>query len=112
QALAGLPGLVTPRVGPYRTHVYHQYTLRITPRFRHSRDQVANALEEAGVATAIYYPIPVHRQASMRRVGLGEGTFPLAERLAGEVLSIPVHPGLTETERSEVADALLKLATA
>ncbi len=60
------PALITPAVFPQRTHVYHQYTVRITPEFGKSRDALAEALTQRGISTGIYYPIPVHQQEAAR----------------------------------------------
>jgi dTDP-4-amino-4,6-dideoxygalactose transaminase len=109
QRLANIPGLLTPTVFPHRTHVYHQYTLRITPEFGKSRDAVAEALAEHGISTGIYYPVPVHQQEAARAAGLGEGAFPVAEQMAREVLAIPVHPAITDADRMFIVDALISL---
>jgi perosamine synthetase len=105
--LANIPGLITPAVYPRRTHVYHQYTLRITSDFGKSRDAVAEGLSQQGISTGIYYPIPAHRQAAVQPLGLGEGVFPVAEQMAQEVLAIPVHPVLSEADRMFIVDSLI-----
>jgi dTDP-4-amino-4,6-dideoxygalactose transaminase len=109
QQLANIPGLLTPAVFPRRTHVYHQYTLRITPEFGQGRDALAEALARRGISTGIYYPVPVHQQQSARAAGLGQGPFPVAEHMAREVLAIPVHPALTEADRLAIVDGLISL---
>ncbi|MBI4320670.1 MAG: DegT/DnrJ/EryC1/StrS family aminotransferase [Chloroflexi bacterium] len=106
RSLAHLPGLLTPSIYPSRSHVYHQYTIRLT---RLGRDEMAEALSKSGIGTGIYYPVPVHRQRSVQYLGLGGLALPVAERLSGEVLSIPVHPGITDAERTLVADAIVRL---
>lgn len=85
--------------GIYR--VYHQYTVRL-PR----RDAVAAAMRERGVATMVYYPIPLHRQAVNGHLGYQEGSLPEAERAAQEVLSLPISPELTEETQHAVVTAL------
>jgi perosamine synthetase len=107
QHLANVPGLITPAVYPRRTHVYHQYTVRITPEFGRSRDAVAEALGQQGISTGVYYPIPAHRQAAVQPLGLGEGVYPVAEQMAQEVLAIPVHPALTDADRMFIVDSLI-----
>jgi perosamine synthetase len=96
-----LRGVVTPRVQPGVTHVYHQYTIRVN-----RRDEFVDQLKERGVGTGIYYPIPVHRQKPLLELGYGDLRFPVSERLAGEVLSIPVHPSLTDDEVETVIAAV------
>jgi perosamine synthetase len=96
-----LRGVITPRVQPGVTHVYHQYTIRVN-----RRDEFVDQLKERGVGTGIYYPIPVHRQKPLLELGYGDLRFPVSERLAGEVLSIPVHPSLTDDEVETVIAAV------
>ena len=92
--LSKIPGLVNPNVAPRRTHVWHQYTLRVTSPFPLERDALAAKLREAGVASAVYYPIPVHQQQAMRGVVPEDVSFSRSEQFAREVISIPVYPGL------------------
>jgi perosamine synthetase len=100
-----LRGVGVPRRRPGATHVFHQYTLRV-PR----RDEFAALLAERGVGSGIYYPIPVHRQEAIEALGYGGGSFPVSERLADEVLSIPVHPSLTDDEVATVIRAVNEVA--
>jgi dTDP-4-amino-4,6-dideoxygalactose transaminase len=87
------------------THVYHQYTLRVN-----RRDELVEALRERGIGTGVYYPIPVHRQRPFEELGYGELRFPVAERLCEEVVSIPVHPSLTDDEVGQVVAAVNAVA--
>lgn len=96
--LDGIDGLVTPGELAGRTHVWHQYTVRIVEQ----RNAVLERLRDGGVGAEVYYPIPAHRQASFA----DPTSLPVAERLAGEVLSIPVHPSLSDDERATVAKTL------
>jgi dTDP-4-amino-4,6-dideoxygalactose transaminase len=96
-----LRGVATPQVQPGMTHVYHQYTIRVN-----RRDEFAEQLKLRGVGTGIYYPVPVHRQKPFVALGYGEQKFPVAERLSREVLSIPVHPSLTDEEVETVIGAV------
>jgi len=102
---AELRGVVTPRARPGVTHVYHQYTIRV----RH-RDEFADALRERGVGSAIYYPIPVHRQKPFVEMGYGDLALPITDQLTAEVLSIPVHPSLTDDEVTAVIEAVNAVA--
>lgn len=91
EALSSLLRTVeTPRVREGDRHVFHQYTIRVAD----GRDALQERLREAGVGSAIHYPIPIHRQPIMQKLGFGEGTFPVAEAAAASVLSLPVHPML------------------
>jgi perosamine synthetase len=98
---AELSGVITPFVRPGVSHVYHQYTIRVS-----ERDVFAERLKERGVGSAIYYPIPVHRQKPFIAMGYGDGSFPVTDRLTAQVLSIPVHPALSEEEVDAVIAAV------
>jgi perosamine synthetase len=103
---AELRGVHIPRRRPEVGHAYHQYTLRVS-----RRDEFAAALSERGIGSGIYYPIPVHRQKPFEALGYGGQHYPVSERLAGEVLSIPVHPGLSDAEVSTVINAVNEIAS-
>jgi dTDP-3-amino-3,4,6-trideoxy-alpha-D-glucose transaminase len=101
ELLAGCPDLTLPTEANWGRHVYHLYVVR-TPR----RDGLQAALKAKGIETIVHYPLPPHRQPAFRDLGLGEGAFPLTERLAGEVLSLPLRPGLPSEALDEVAEAI------
>ncbi|HFD38798.1 MAG TPA: DegT/DnrJ/EryC1/StrS family aminotransferase [Anaerolineae bacterium] len=105
ELLADLP-VVTPYVAPEATHVYHQYTIR-APR----RDALRAYLAEQGIETAIYYPVPLHRQEMYADLGLGEGSLPETEKAAREVLSLPIYPELTDEQVQAVAGAIRRFYT-
>ena len=92
----------TPRVRPGDRHVFHQFTVRI-PR---DRDGVQQRLREAGIGSAVHYPIPIHHQPIMGEMGFGEGVFPVAEAAAEQVLSLPVHPSLGPEDVEYIASTL------
>ncbi len=102
EGLKGLPGLVLPVERADFTHVYHQYTVRIPDR----RDAVQRSLSENGVGTRVYYPVPVHRQPLYLGLGYADVHLPQAERLAREVLSLPVHPGLSDADLERIIEAV------
>ncbi len=91
----------TPVVAAGSTSVWAQYTIRLN-----NRAHVAAQLKESGVPTAIYYPIPLHRQAAYRRFPTAPGGLPISEQLAGEVLSLPMHPYLNEKTQEVIIEAL------
>jgi dTDP-4-amino-4,6-dideoxygalactose transaminase len=98
-----ITALETPRVREGDRHVFHQYTVRI----KGDRDAVQARLHEMGVGSAVHYPIPIHQQPVIRQLGLAEDTScPIAEAAANSVLSIPVHPALTEDDLVRVAEAV------
>ena len=96
-----LRGVLTPSVRPGVTHAYHQYTIRVR-----RRDEFVDRLRETGVEAAIYYPIPAHLQKPFVALGYDGLRFPVTERLAGQVVSIPVHPSLNDAEIDTVIDAV------
>jgi dTDP-4-amino-4,6-dideoxygalactose transaminase len=105
----GLAGFVTPTVPDGREHVWHQYTLR----FAEGRDAIVEGLTARGVGTMIYYPVPVHRQDYLQRwlPGVRDQRLPVTDRLADEVLSIPVRPNLTEAEVDHIIESVRAVAT-
>ena len=90
--LAGLEGIQTPVRRPESTHVYHQYTLRIAGGLR---DALAEHLKADGIPTMIYYPLPLHRQLAYQSKRYSDQSFPVADQLCAEVLSLPMHTELT-----------------
>jgi dTDP-4-amino-4,6-dideoxygalactose transaminase len=100
-----LKGVVTPYVTPGATHVYHQYTIRIVG---HDRDKFAEEMTKRGVGNGVYYPIPVHQLQSF---GL-KFDLPNTTAACKEVLSIPVHPALTQSELETVVEVINSIANA
>jgi dTDP-4-amino-4,6-dideoxygalactose transaminase len=105
QLLADIEGVALPAELPGRTHVWHQYTVRVTAG-REVRDRLQAALRERGIESAVFYPAPIHRQPLYQRLGYGDLRLPVAERLADEVLSLPVHPGLSDDDLRTIATAV------
>jgi UDP-2-acetamido-2-deoxy-ribo-hexuluronate aminotransferase len=91
----------TPQTLPGNTHVYAQYTVRVP-----HRDEVARRLKERGIPTAVYYPKCLHEQPVFAALGHGHGDFPVAEQAAREVLSLPMHPFLSQADQDRVVEAL------
>ena len=100
EALAGAPVTLPAEPAGCR-HTYHQFTIR-APR----RDALQAHLKARGVATRIYYPIPLHLQPAFANLGNGTGAFPVSERLAGEVISLPLFPGITRDQVGRVAEEI------
>ncbi|MGM9745815.1 MAG: DegT/DnrJ/EryC1/StrS family aminotransferase [Paludibacteraceae bacterium] len=90
-AFAGNERILTPVVAAHTTHVFHQYTLRLQGV---DRDKVRDALAAAGIPSMVYYPVPLHFQKAYRDARYKAGDFPVAERLAASVLSLPMHTEL------------------
>ena len=102
-AFADVAGLSTPYVAPENESIYNQYTLRVADG---QRDALKQHLTDKGIGSAIYYPLPLHLQECFGYLGYKAGSIPEAERAAGEVLSLPVFPELTTTQRDEVVAAV------
>lgn len=107
-ALRGSDEVVPLSVAKGALHVYHQYTVRIAGPI--DRERVMEALKAQQIFTSVHYPTPVHVQEAARSWGYGPGDFPNAERLAREVLCLPVHPFLTDDDVDRVAESLLAAA--
>ncbi len=103
------PGIILPEVTGGVEHVYHQYVIRVTDECRLTRDQLAIALREKGVGTAVHYPIPLHRQPVFEECAK-KSHCPISDRLASEVLSLPVHPLVTDIERKYIAESVNEVA--
>ncbi len=100
--LADLP-LTTPAQRPGDSHVFHLYVIE-TER----RDALQAHLAALGIGTGIHYPMPIHLQPAYRRLGSGPGSLPVTEAAAGRILSLPMHPYLTEADVQRVADAIAR----
>lgn len=107
--LARLNGVSIPTVHELAEHAYHQYTIRVDGA---ERDRIREALvNEYGVGTGVYYPIPNHRLPSL--AGFAQGVdLPETERAVREVLSLPVHPSLSEGDLERIVDAVTAVVTA
>ena len=90
-AFAANPHILIPGRNPHSTHVFHQYTLRLIDT---DRDRVREQLAEVGIPAMIYYPIPLHLQKAYQDPRYKQGDFPIAEKLAACVLSLPMHTEL------------------
>lgn len=94
---------VVPDILPGNTHVYGQYTIRVA-----NRDRAAERLKAKGIPTAVYYPKCLHEQPVFSDLGYRWGDFPESEKVSREVLSLPMHPFLTEDDQLSVVQALLE----
>ncbi|MGB3186508.1 MAG: DegT/DnrJ/EryC1/StrS family aminotransferase [Ornithinimicrobium sp.] len=107
-----LRGVILPVVREGSTHVYHQYTIRLDGASVGERDRVRDVLaQEHRVGTGVYYPIPNHRLRSLQRYAPAHD-LPNTERAAAEVLSLPVHPSLSEQDRERIVEAINTVAGA
>ncbi len=96
----GKPHLFLPKVAAER-HIFNQYVIRTT-----KRDQLKAKLQEKGVGTEIYYPVPMHLQECFSGLGYGEGSFPESERAAAETLALPIFPEVTDAQAEYVVKSV------
>lgn len=101
QFLKHVPGVITPPQCP--GSVWNQYTIRLVDC---DRDAVQTSLREQGVITTTYYPLPLHLQEVYQHLGYAQGSFPVAETVCTQVLSLPMFPELSELQQVAVVDAL------
>ena len=101
--LADVPGVRPPTSAPGNEDVWHLYVVRVG-----DRDRVLAELNAAGVGAGIHYPTPVHLTGAYAGLGLGPGSFPVAERAAGEILSLPLYPHITSEQQEYVAGVLAR----
>jgi len=105
--LQGIPGIRLPEARPGTTHVYHQYTIRVGSQARLDRDDLRAALEERGVESGVYYPRVVFDYECYRSHPLvTTDDVPAARSAANEVLSLPVHPRLTDADVRRIVDTV------
>jgi dTDP-4-amino-4,6-dideoxygalactose transaminase len=105
-AILGDTDLVLPEEAAGGRHVYHLYVIR-TPQ----REDLQKHLAAQGIECAVHYPTPIHRQEAYHWLGLGPGSFPVAESLAPDLLSLPIYPELTDTKVRQVANAIREWST-
>jgi len=98
------PEIIIPARNPNSTHVFHQYTLQIK---NGKRDALRAFLQEQGIPSMIYYPIPLHLQKAYQSPRYKKGDFPVTEKLCASVLSLPMHTELTEDTLEQITNAVL-----
>ncbi|MBX6357100.1 MAG: DegT/DnrJ/EryC1/StrS family aminotransferase [Micromonosporaceae bacterium] len=107
EGLAGLPGVRTPEVPAGRTHVWHQYTIRVTPQAGLSRDDLAKRLDQAGIGYGLYYPRLMYDYDCYRgHPQISKDPTPRAAAVVSEVLSLPVHQHLTDGELDRIVTSI------
>jgi dTDP-4-amino-4,6-dideoxygalactose transaminase len=102
--LEGVEGVVLPHEASWSKAVYHLYVVRVAEREKLQADLAAG-----GIGTAIHYPIPLHQQKAYQRLGYKTGDFPVAERVAPEILSLPMFPQLSLEQARQVAEEVIQL---
>jgi dTDP-3-amino-3,4,6-trideoxy-alpha-D-glucose transaminase len=107
EALAGADVIAPPPPAADGDHVFHLFVVR-----SRARDALREHLDGAGISSAIHYPTPIHLQPAYADAGLGPGSLPTAERLAGEICSLPVFPTLTDEQIERIAAGVADFAVA
>ena len=121
--LKEIPGILPPRVPPGREHVYYLYTVRVEGRaggYTRQRDKgneirsdvMQQRLKQQGIASMVYYPVPLHLQPLYASLGGKPGDLRVSERAAREVLSIPIYPEMSQEQVQRVAEAVREAARA
>lgn len=104
--LSSVQDVITPTEKEYSRHVYHVYALRIK---NDGRDKAVEKLKDNGIGVIIHYPIPLHLQPVYEDLGYKKGDFPVSERIASEVLSLPVYPGIKEEQIDYVVKVIKQI---
>lgn len=104
EGLKNIHGIKVPFVSSNIKHVFHQYTIKVDG-FKISRDELIEYLKNKGIGSAVFYPKPLHLHPHFMKLGYKEGDFPVAEKTAKQVLSLPVHPSVTEQEIKTIMGA-------
>lgn len=102
-AFADLPEIETPKRVENSTHVFHQYTLKVKDV---NRNELQKHMMENNVPAMIYYPVPLHQQKAYRDSRYKDGAFPVAEKLAQEVISLPMHTELSQDQLTKITKTL------
>lgn len=102
ELLAGCDAVVRPRTLDGNEHVWHLYVVRVP-----DRDRVLKELQAAGIGAGIHYPVPLHLTTAFAGLGYPPGAFPVAERAAGELLSLPLFPQITAGQQERVISVLM-----
>jgi len=102
ELLSGCSAVIRPRTLDGNEHVWHLYTVRVP-----DRDRVLKELHAAGIGAGIHYPVPIHLTAAFARLGYQQGAFPVAERTARELLSLPLFPEITAAQQEHVVSVLM-----
>ena len=112
EGLAEVPGVEPPRTMDGRGHVWHQYTIRVLPEAKLTRDELSAALTDVGVANGIYYPrVAFDYDCYAEHPGVIAGEVPNAFEAAAQALSLPVHPGLSHSDVQQIVGAVRSALT-
>lgn len=98
--------IITPQKASYSSHVYHQYTVKVK---NVNRDNLKEKLQEKGIPSMIYYPVPLHLQKAYLKDGFGQGSFPITETLSKTVLSLPIHTEMQTKQQEYIIQSVIEV---
>jgi dTDP-4-amino-4,6-dideoxygalactose transaminase len=101
ELLTGVPGVTLPAVADDAEHVYHLYVIQVD-----DREGLRAHLAECNIATGVHYPIPLHQQPAVRRLGFAAAPLPVTEALCERILSLPIYPEMTDDQVARVAQCV------
>ncbi|MBI5092148.1 MAG: DegT/DnrJ/EryC1/StrS family aminotransferase [Candidatus Hydrogenedentes bacterium] len=104
ERLSGATGIALPATAPHCLPIWHLFVIQVD-----NRDAVQKALKERGIDSGLHYPVPLHLQNAYRSMGLGPGAFPVAEKCASRLLSLPMFPELTGGQIDYVCASLAEI---
>jgi perosamine synthetase len=110
KGLNKVKGITVPFIDKRAKHVFHQYTIKCD-NLNIKRDALLNYLRGKSIMATVYYPKPLHLYSHIRELGYKKGDFPVAEKIAKQVLSLPVHPSLKKVDIHRIVNAVRNYAS-
>lgn len=102
ESLKDVKGIIIPYEVEGNKHVYHQYTIKITDECKLTREKIMDKLKENGIGFGIFYPKPLHLHPNFEKLGYKEGDFPISEKIAKQILSLPVHAKVSNDDIEKI----------
>ncbi len=103
ESLNSISDIILPEIPPKGSHVFHLFVIRTS-----RRDELLQYLNDKGIGAGIHYPIPIHLQGAYKNLGYTEGSFPVTEKLAKEILSLPIFPEISDEQIKYITDHIKK----
>ena len=100
-----IPGIITPKLKPRYRHIFHQFTIRVTKKYKMTREELIKKLKQNDIECEIYYPIPTHKQTLFKKLGYDD-KLPICEKITKEVLSLPIHPAVSKKDLNKIIEIL------
>ena len=105
EGLKDIKGIEVPHIKPNSRHAFHQYTIKVNDH-KLTRDELVSYLKENEVGCGVYYPKPLHLHPHFMKLGYKEGDFPISEQLSKQVISLPVHPAVSESDITKIIEVI------